>query len=237
MKKIGIVIPTYNERENLPSLVEKIFALTVLHLRVYVVDDSSPDGTGETAENLAQQYPITVIHRTKKEGLGRAYVSAFKTILAENECDYIIQMDADLSHDPSVIPEMLRHMDTYDIVVGSRYVAGGTVRNWHILRLLLSMFGNTYARTILRMRERDITSGFKCYRQDILKELIRNSFDSVGYNFQIEILYRAHKNKYKILEIPIVFTERKTGASKIDPYIIIESFYKVLLLCLRDMFK
>lgn len=235
MKKTCIVIPTYNEHENLPVLVKKIFALGLPKLCVYVVDDNSPDGTGQVAEELARQYPVKIIHRPKKDGLGKAYTDAFRKILEEDECNYIIQMDADLSHDPNVIPEMLKYVETHDIIVGSRYVSGGAIEHWSLLRRLLSTGGNIYARTILRVPHCDVTSGFKCYRRAVLIELVRDSFDSVGYNFQIEILYKAHTLGYTILEIPIVFTERSVGSSKINIFIIVESFYKVLLLRLSKL--
>ena len=233
MSNVCVVIPTYNERENLPLLAEKIFALKIPGMRLFVVDDNSPDGTGDAADELARQFPITVIHREKKEGLGKAYVDAFRKILSEEKCEYIVQMDADLSHDPQVVPIMLKRIETHDIVVGSRYVRGGKIMHWHFLRRLLSRFGNIYARTILGLPYRDVTSGFKCYRRSVLAELMRGRFDSVGYNFQIEMLYRAHAHGFKILEITITFTERKIGSSKINLFIILESFYKVLLLRLH----
>lgn len=237
MKKICVVLPTYNERSTLPLVIEKIFALRIPNLSLFVVDDNSPDGTGETAEQLRARYPIRIMHRAKKEGLGKAYTAAFLKVLAEGECDFIIQMDADLSHDPNTIPLMLKEIHIYDVVVGSRYVPGGEIKKWNFLRRCLSRFGNRYARTILQMPYRDVTSGFKCYRYEVLQELMRDSFSSVSYNFQIEILYRAHLLGYSILEIPIVFTERAAGSSKMNLFVIVESFYKILLLRAQSIFR
>lgn len=235
--KTCIVVPTYNERENLPVLAEKIFRRGIEDLELFVVDDNSPDGTADVARSLSARYPIKCILRKKKEGLGKAYEEAFSRILSGGDCEVVIQMDADLSHDPNVIPLMLQFLGEHDVVLGSRYVKGGTIERWHFLRRLLSKLGNLYARAILSMPQKDVTSGFKCYRSSVLKKLIERPLSSLGYNFQIEILYRAHRLGYKILEIPIVFTERKAGSSKINLFIIFESFYKVLLLRIKDMFR
>jgi len=229
---IFIVTPTYNERANLETLVNKIFNLGIAGLTLVIVDDNSPDGTGALAEELAKKYPIQVIHRPQKMGLGTAYVEGFKVVLrqAQNKLAYIIQLDADLSHDPAIIPEMLSKIKNCDVVLGSRYIKGGRIENWDFFRKLISRFGNIYARFILGLPYRDLTGGFKCYRRKVLENIYLDSLSSVGYNFQIETTYRAHKKGYKICEISISFTERKTGASKFNLGIILESFWKVLLL-------
>lgn len=226
---VVIVTPTYNEKGNLPELVEKIFALDLPDLRMIVVDDNSPDGTGELAEELSKKYPLTVIHRERKEGIGRAYAHAFQNILAERP-DCIIQMDADFSHDPAVIPEMLKLAQTRDVILGSRYVPGGAIVNWEPMRRLVSRLGNAYARAVLGLPYRDLTGGYKCFRRKVLEEIDLDSLSSVGYNFQIETTYKAHQKGFRITEIPISFTERKVGVSKFNLGIILESFWKVLLL-------
>jgi len=227
---IFIVTPTYNEAANIETLVKKIFGLNINGLKLVVVDDNSPDQTGQIAERLAKDYPIQVIHRAQKSGLGTAYIEAFRKILESENADYVIQMDADLSHDPAVIPQMLNAIESCDIVLGSRYIKGGGTQNWDWFRKLISRFGNVYARAVLGLPYRDLTGGFKCFRREVLQNLDLTSLSSVGYNFQIETTYRAHKKGYKICEIPIIFTERKTGKSKFNLGIMLESFVKVLLL-------
>ncbi|MEK7599142.1 MAG: polyprenol monophosphomannose synthase [Patescibacteria group bacterium] len=235
MAPVFIIIPTYNERGNLETLVKKIAGAGIPDFKIIVVDDNSPDGTGRIAEKLAENYPLRVLHRTEKFGLGTAYVHAFKKILSGAFDDwgcpeFIIQMDADLSHDPKDILRMLAKARDCDLVLGSRYVPGGKIENWGIGRRLLSRFGNVYARMILNLPYCDLTGGFKCFKRHVLQNLDLDLLSSVGYNFQIETTYRARQKGYKICEIPITFTERKIGKSKIDLGIIIESFWKVLLL-------
>lgn len=232
---IIIVTPTYNEKENLKSLVGQIFNLKIPDLKFVVVDDNSPDGTGELAEELSRKYHFMIIRRGKKAGLGSAYVHAFKKILDEDpRPEYIIQMDADLSHDPVIIPQFLEVIKNCDLVLGSRYIPGGKIENWGFLRTLISRLGNSYARLVLRLPYRDLTSGFKCFRREVLENIDLDFLSSVGYNFQIETTFKAHRYGYKIIEIPIVFTERKIGISKFNFGIILESFFKVLLLKLRE---
>ena len=230
--KILVVTPTYNEKETIGPLVKKIFELKIPNLKMAVVDDNSPDGTGALAENLSQTYPLRVMHNPEKIGLGRAYAGAFRKILnppaGGEKPDYIIQLDADLSHDPAVIPKMLDKMGSCDLVLGSRYIPGGRIENWDFFRKLISYFGNLYARLMLKVPIRDLTTGFKCYRREVLENIDLDALSSIGYNFQIETTSRAWKKGYKICEIPIVFTERKTGASKFNLPIIIEAFFKVL---------
>lgn len=226
---IAIVTPTFNEKGNLEALVEKIFALRLPNLLLTVVDDNSPDGTGQLADELAKRYAIQVIHRPEKAGLGTAYIYAFKHILNQKP-DYIIQLDADLSHDPRDIPRFLEEIERCDLVLGSRYVRGGGIRNWSLLRRWISRLGNIYANIILFMPYRDLTGGFKCYRREVLEQLDLDSLSSVGYNFQIETTYRAYKKGFRIREMPIIFTERTQGNSKFNPNIFWEAFVNVLLL-------
>ncbi len=232
MSRVIIVTPTYNEKGNLPELAERIFALGLTDIKLVVVDDNSPDGTAQVAETLAQKYPIDTIRRAQKSGLGTAYAAAFKHIL-KDQPDYIIQMDADLSHEPEVIPDMLKKITTCDVVIGSRYISGGVIKNWDFTRRLVSRWGNFYARLILGLPYRDLTSGFKCWRREVLEKINLDELSSIGYNFQIETTYHAHRLGYKICEIPITFTERKTGVSKFNLGIIAESFVKVILMRLR----
>ena len=232
---IFIVTPTYNEKENLKELVERVFALGISDLKMVVVDDNSPDGTAELAEELAKKYPIQLIRRERKMGLGTAYAEAFREILnLETEFpSAVIQMDADLSHDPKVIPALLEKIKNHDVVLGSRYIAGGGIENWGLARQLVSRFGNIYAKAVLSLPYQDLTGGFKCWRGEALKNLNFNQLSSTGYNFQIETTYAAHKAGHKICEIPIIFTERKFGKSKFNLPIMLEAFWKVLMLRLR----
>ncbi len=249
MAKIWVVTPTYNEKDNLPVLAEKIFALKIPDLHLMVVDDNSPDGTGRIADELRQKYPmdsmgsprVTVIHREQKSGLGKAYVEGFRALCYGIVPDYVIQMDADLSHDPAMIPMMLEKInpstgsgqEPCDLVLGSRYIPGGKIENWGLFRRLISRFGNFYARAVLGLPYRDLTGGFKCFRREVLEKIDLLSLSSVGYNFQIETTYAAYKKGFKICEIPITFTERKVGASKFNLGITIEAFWRVLVLRFR----
>ena len=207
-----------------------------------VIDDNSPDGTGKIADELRQKYPVdstgsprvTVIHREKKSGLGKAYAQGFQALPPEAEI--IIQMDADLSHDPSVIPKMLEKIKEYDLVLGSRYIPGGKIENWDPIRRFISRFGNICARVVLGLPYHDLTGGFKCFRREVLRKINLQKLSSVGYNFQLETTYQAHKLGFKITELPITFTERKIGASKFNLAIIIESAVKGILMRIRDKF-
>jgi len=235
--KVVIVIPTYNEREALPALVARIRALGLPNYRMLVVDDNSPDGTGALADELAREYPLSVIHRPRKEGLGKAYVQAFTELLrlpSEKQPQYVIQMDADLSHDPADIPRLLETAVSCDVALGSRYVRGGRIEQWDFFRRCISRFGNLYARTLLRLPYRDLTGGYKCFRLEVLRKLTLETISSTGYNFQIEMTYFAHRKGFRVCEIPIVFTERKTGASKFNLAIVLESFWKVFVLRLAS---
>lgn len=229
-ESIVVVIPTYNELDNLPKLVAEIFELNIPKLRLVIVDDNSPDGTGAVADKLRERYPIRVIHRPYKMGLGKAYIAAFEDIFQNEKPDYIIQMDADFSHDPHVILQFLKSIQGYDMVLGSRYVRGGAVENWGLVRRIISRFGNFYASAILWLPYKDLTSGFKCFRKSVLEAVDFKTLSSAGYNFQIEMTYKTHEQGFRITEIPITFSERKEGVSKFNLPIIIESFLKVLAL-------
>ena len=229
MPGIILVTPTYNEKLNLERLVKRIFFLGIPNLKMIVVDDNSPDGTAALAESLSKNYPIKVLKRPQKAGLGAAYAEAFGLAL-ESKPDYIIQMDADLSHDPKVIPALLEKIKTHDVVLGSRYVEGGKIENWDYARRLVSKFGNIYSRAVLGLPYKDLTGGFKCWRRSALEKIDFSALSSQGYNFQIETTWMAHNAGCGIAEVPITFTERKEGVSKFNPSIILEAFWKVLLL-------
>ncbi|MBU1148724.1 polyprenol monophosphomannose synthase [Patescibacteria group bacterium] len=225
-----IVLPTYNEKNNIREIISQIFDLSIPDLNILVVDDNSPDGTGQLVDQLRQTEPrIHVLHRAKKEGLGPAYLAGFAYAL-EQGADYIMEMDSDGSHHPKYIPAMREAAKSFDLVLGSRYVKGGGVSNWAWSRRLISKFGNYYARLILNSPIKDMTGGFKCFNRRVLEELDLANVESLGYNFQIELTYKALKKGFTIKEIPIVFTERKGGTSKFNPGIVLESFVKVFQL-------
>lgn len=225
--KVVVVVPTYNERENLPVLVAELLALPVEDLRVLVVDDSSPDGTGDVADALAREHPdvVGVLHRTEKDGLGRAYVAGMTRALDEG-ADVVIQMDADLSHPSEVIPTMVETLATTDaaVVLGSRYVPGGSAASewaWH--RRLLSAWANTYVNTILKLGVRDATAGFKAWKADALRAVDLGTIRSNGYSFQVEMNHRVVQAGKRIAEVPITFEERAEGASKMTLKVQLES--------------
>jgi len=220
-----VVIPTYNERENLPVLCQKVMEATGGGVHLLIVDDNSPDGTGVLAEELAKQYPqIHILHRQRKEGLGRAYVAGFQRAL---EIGYrlIAQMDADLSHDPADLPRLIKASETADLVIGSRYVPGGDVSNWSRQRYWLSFFANQYVRLITRLPLRDATGGYRCWKREVLEAIDLSTIRSNGYAFQIEMAYRACRLGFHVQEIPIVFTERRAGKSKLSKRVIWEAIW------------
>lgn len=232
-----VVLPTYNERENLPLIVDELFKLPVEDLRILVVDDSSPDGTGDVAEALAAQHPgrISVMHRTDKQGLGPAYIAGFKEAIRMG-ADYIIQMDADFSHQPKYILEMLAKIEEgYDLVIASRFTRGGGVdENWSIYRKALSWFANrVYVRTVLNIPVRDATAGYRLWRRQTLIGLDLDRIRSNGYVFQVEMAYVAHQLGFRVTEIPIYFPDRKLGQSKMDFRIQIEAALRVWQLLYR----
>jgi len=228
--KVTVVIPTYNEAENIPKLIGELFALDIPNLSIIIVDDNSPDGTGEVAEDLAQRYPgyIYVIHRPGKMGLGTAYVAGFRYALKRG-ARYIVQMDADFSHSPSYIPTMLEKIKDYDVVVGSRYVPGGKLdERWGWGRYLLSWWANSvYVRFILNLKVRDATSGFKCFRRKVLETIDLSRIRSNGYVFQVEMAYLCEKLGFRVLEIPIYFEDRRIGRSKMNLPVKLEAALRV----------
>jgi dolichol-phosphate mannosyltransferase len=225
--KTLIIIPTYNEYENLSSLLETIFSYTP-QTDVLIVDDHSPDGTGELADRIAQRDTrVHVIHRAGKLGLGTAYVTGFKYAIAHNY-DAAFEMDADFSHDPRYLPDFLAALEYADLVIGSRYVPGGATPNWSILRRLISGCGNIFARVVLNMPIRDCTAGYRCYRREVLECIDLDSVESQGYGFQVELAYRVMKQGFHIVETPIIFMDRCLGKSKMSRKIVLEAFTYVL---------
>ncbi|OGZ44534.1 MAG: hypothetical protein A3F26_02790 [Candidatus Ryanbacteria bacterium RIFCSPHIGHO2_12_FULL_47_12b] len=228
---IVLITPTYNERANIEEFVRRVFSLGLKDFCMVIVDDNSPDGTGIRADELSRRYPIRVIHRAGPRGLGAAYSEAFQTVLSVYpEARFIIQMDADLSHDPGDIARLLEKAREYGLVLGSRYIPGGGVKNWGLARRIISRFGCFYSRVILGLPYHDLTGGFKCWRREALALVPFGSLSSIGYNFQIETTYWAHRGGARICEVPIVFYERKEGTSKFHAGIIIESLIKVVRL-------
>jgi dolichol-phosphate mannosyltransferase len=222
-----VIIPTYNERENVPRIIPAILGQDP-RLDVLVVDDASPDGTGKIVDSLAEREPrIHVMHRAGKLGLGTAYLDGFRWGLAR-EYDVLFEMDADFSHDPSHLPQFLAAIEDYDLVLGSRYLEGRvTVANWPIGRLLLSYFANVYARWVTGLPVADSTGGFKCFRREALAAIDLDSVESNGYAFQIEMSFRAWKKGFRIGEIPIVFVDRNIGESKMSKRIVREAVWRV----------
>ncbi|MBP8996710.1 MAG: polyprenol monophosphomannose synthase [Anaerolineaceae bacterium] len=236
---IGVIIPTYNEKENLPLLAERLFTLPLPNLSLLIIDDNSPDGTGAIAEELALQHPgqVNVIHRSGKLGLGSAYVTGFKHLLAANT-DYIVQMDADFSHPPEKILDFYDAIPRCDVVFGSRYIPGGSLdRNWPAWRKGLSSFGNVYARTILGMPVKDITGGYRMWRRETLAAIPWERVRSNGYVFQVEMAYVTTRLGFHICEVPIYFAERQLGQSKMNLSIQVEAAVGVwgLLSRYRDL--
>jgi dolichol-phosphate mannosyltransferase len=231
-----IVIPTYNEAGNIEGLLNQIFELKVPCLEILVVDDNSPDGTAEIVHRRSKlDGRVHLLARSRKMGLGTAYVAGFKFAL-QNGFDLIFEMDADFSHHPEDLPRFLGKMDDYDLVIGSRYLTGVNVTNWPLSRLLLSLFANAYTRAITRMPIRDCTSGFKCFHRRVLEAIHLEKIVSNGYAFQIELHYKAWRKGFRILEIPIVFTERLTGRSKMSRKVQFEAARVVWRLKIRDWF-
>ena len=227
-----IIIPTYNERENLELLVDAIFEVEP-RLHILVVDDGSPDGTGDLAETLAaRDERVNVLHRQGKLGLGTAYIAGFKWAL-ERDYPLICEMDADFSHQPRYLPALLAATEDADLALGTRYVPGGGTEGWGPLRQLISRSGNLYARAVLWLPFHDLTGGFKCFRRAVLEKIDLDEVRSEGYAFQIELTYRAHKAGFRIAEVPIVFPDRTRGDSKMSSGIIHEAMINVLRLRLE----
>jgi dolichol-phosphate mannosyltransferase len=217
-----IIIPTYNERENVPTLVQKILSV-VPRADVLLVDDGSPDGTADYAEEVFAGEPrFSVMRRKGRRGLGRSYADGYRYAL-DNRYARLVQMDADFSHDPNSLPDLIRPSSNYHVVIGSRYCDGGRVRNWPLHRRLLSRFANRYVSVITGLKVNDATSGFRCYARKALEKLVANSIRAEGYAFLVESTYQAHKGELSIAEVPITFVDRREGKSKISRKVILES--------------
>jgi len=234
--EVLVVVPTYNERDNIERVLAELLALDI-DLGVLVVDDNSPDGTGRVVDEIRNQDPrVHAIHRSGKMGLGSAYITGFKWALAETDAKFIFEMDADFSHDPTAIPEFLAKTPDADLVIGSRYLDGITVMNWPLRRLALSVGANIYTRIITGMPVKDATGGFKCFRREVLEALPLDRIRSDGYSFQIEMNYHAWKRNFRIIEIPIIFVDRQQGASKMSRRIIYEAAFLVWKLRFASIF-
>jgi dolichol-phosphate mannosyltransferase len=230
-----VCLPTYNERENLERMVAALLGLRVEDLHVLVVDDSSPDGTGEIADRLAaERTNVHVLHRPHKEGLGRAYLDGFRRAL-ELGADHVFEMDCDFSHDPNDVPRLAAAAGQADLVLGSRYVDGGGTRNWGFVRRAISRGGSLYAQVLLQVGIRDLTGGFKCYRRAVLERIDLAAITSRGYAFQIETTYRALRAGFRVVEVPITFVDRQVGHSKMSRAIVLEAVWKVPLLRARAL--
>jgi dolichol-phosphate mannosyltransferase len=231
-----LVLPTYNEAENIDALVRAALprlAASGLPHRVLIVDDDSPDGTGHIADALAAELePVQVLHRARKEGLGRAYLAGFDVALAGG-ADLVLEMDSDFSHDPADLTRLLAAAKAADLVLGSRYVPGGGVTDWGLLRRALSRGGSTYARLLLGIPVRDLTGGFKCFNRRVLESIDREAVHADGYGFQIELTYRAVQAGFTVAEVPIWFRERRLGTSKMTARIAVEAVWKVPALRFR----
>ena len=236
--RVVVCLPTYNERDNLEPMVRALHDVVRRHeldARVLVIDDSSPDGTGELADRLTGEFRfLSVLHRPEKQGLGPAYLAGFVWALA-TDADRIVEMDCDFSHDPEDLPRLLAATENADLALGSRYVDGGGTRNWGLGRRAVSRFGSLYARILLGVGIRDLTSGFKCFRRSVLEGIGLERISTKGYAFQIETTYRALKVGSRVVEVPIVFSEREAGKSKMSRAIVLEAVAEVPALRLRAL--
>jgi dolichol-phosphate mannosyltransferase len=225
---ICVCLPTYNEAENLEPMVDRLGVILGDEDAVLVIDDNSPDGTGEIADRLAMERRwVQVLHRPRKEGLGPAYLDGFRRAL-ELGADLIFELDCDFSHDPADVPRLAAAAAAEaDLVIGSRYVAGGGTKNWGLVRRLISRGGSLYAQILLSVPIRDLTGGFKCYRREVLEAIDLDAIHSKGYAFQIETTYRALRAGFRVVEVPIVFTDREVGGSKMSKAIVLEAVWKV----------
>jgi dolichol-phosphate mannosyltransferase len=230
MRVAWLVLPTYNEAENIEPFVAAVRDKLPASARVLIVDDNSPDGTGRIANRLAAEHEnVEVLHRPRKEGLGPAYIAGFRQALAGG-AGLVLEMDSDFSHDPAYLPRLLEASERADLVLGSRYVAGGGVGDWGPLRRAISRGGSAYARLVLGLGVRDLTGGFKCFRREVLEALDLDSIDARGYAFQVEMTYRAIGAGFRVVEVPIVFRDRRAGTSKMDRRIVAEAIWRVPLL-------
>jgi dolichol-phosphate mannosyltransferase len=225
-----LVLPTYNEAENIGAFVEAARARLPAAARVLIVDDGSPDGTGAIADRIAAEHGnVEVLHRPVKEGLGPAYVAGFRRALAAG-AGLVLEMDSDFSHDPAYLPRLLDAAERADVVLGSRYVPGGGVSDWGPLRRAISRGGSAYARLVLGVGVQDLTGGFKCFRREVLETIDFDSVQARGYAFQVEMTYRAIRAGFSVVEVPIVFRDRRAGSSKMDRAIVAEAVWRVPLL-------
>jgi dolichol-phosphate mannosyltransferase len=236
MPRAVLCLPTYNERENLEEMIEALAGvLDTSQDAVLVIDDGSPDGTGEIADRLAAGHAwVSVLHRPTKEGIGPAYIAGFSRALAEG-AELVLEMDCDFSHDPADVPRLIAATDDADLVLGSRYAPGGGTRNWGVLRRFVSRGGCLYAQVLLGLRVRDLTGGFKCFRRAALESIDLDALSAHGYAFQIETTYRISRAGLRVKEVPITFVERRAGASKMTGSIVAEAMWKVPLLRLRAL--
>ncbi len=233
-----VIIPTYNEIENIEKIIRKVMLLDG-NFNILIIDDNSPDGTAKVVKNLQEEFiqRINIIERTGKLGLGTAYITGFKWAV-ENGYEYIFEMDADFSHNPEDLPRLYEACATgADMAIGSRYISGVNVVNWPIGRVLMSYFASMYVRLVTRMKVMDTTAGFKCYRSKVLKSIDFNKIKLKGYGFQIEMKFTTWKLGYKIVEVPIVFTDRKAGASKMSGGIFNEALWGVIRIKLNSIFR
>ena len=222
-----VILPTYNEAENLERIVNAVLHQLRDSDRVLVVDDNSPDGTGEIADRLADSNEsVSVLHRPRKEGLGPAYLAGFHVAL-DGGAQRIVEMDADFSHDPAYLPKLIDAAEHYDLVIGSRYVPGGGVTEWGPVRRFISRGGSSYARVALGLPIRDLTGGFKCFRREVLETINLDTIQARGYAFQVETTYRAIRAGFRVVEIPIVFRDRADGTSKMSRSIVAEAMWRV----------
>ena len=232
MSRAVVCVPTYDERENIEPLVRALGAvLDTTRDRVLVIDDGSPDGTGEIADGLARELPwLDVLHRTEKEGIGRAYLAGFARAL-ESDAELVLEMDCDFSHDPADVPRLIAACENgADLALGSRWVDGGGTVNWGLLRRFISRGGSLYARLVLGVGVRDLTGGFKCFRRSVLETIDRDAIAARGYGFQIEGTYRALRAGFSVVEVPITFVDRRVGESKMSGAIVLEAMRQVPVL-------
>jgi dolichol-phosphate mannosyltransferase len=233
--RVCVCLPTYNERENLEPMLRALGAVLGEGDRVLVIDDNSPDGTGELADRLACELAfVDVLHRPRKQGLGPAYLAGFRHAL-DAGAELVVEIDCDFSHDPADVPRLVAATADTDLVLGSRYVPGGGVENWGLVRRAISAAGSIYARLVLGVQVRDLTGGFKCFRRDVLEAIPLDEVHSRGYAFQIELTYRALRKGFRVRELPIRFSDRIVGGSKMSRAIVLEAIWKVPLLRLAAL--
>ena len=239
MKTIAIVIPTYNEKENIENITKSIENIynkikNKVNIKILIVDDNSPDGTGIIADNLTKIYKnFNVLHRTQKNGLGMAYIDGLKYAINNLKTDYVLTMDCDLSHSPSYIPDFIEHLDNYDLIIGSRYIKGGGTYKWPLYRRIISSGANTLAKIFLGIKSNDCTSGFRVYSKEALNKIKFENIQSNGYSFLIEILYRCFKEGLKVHEIPFVFIDRSLGKTKMSKKEIFKTLSTLIRLKIR----